>query len=212
MLNSTNLNPPLFTLPKLPYAVDALEPFIDAQTMQLHHDKHHQTYLDKFNEAISGYPELQSYSAEEILTHLSSVIPGDIRTKVTNFGGGFVNHSFFWQILSAKHEQKPSPAMSKLLDQNFGGYDQFVAQFTQAAAGLFGSGWVWLVANSAQKLQIMSLPNQDSPLSQGFKPLLALDVWEHAYYLKYQNRRPEYVQAFWSIVNWERVSDLAAEL
>ena len=197
----------MHTLPKLPYEYNALEPYFDAQTMELHHSKHHQTYVDKLNEAVGKYPELETKTVEELLQNLES-LPADIQTAVRNHGGGQVNHSLFWQILSPEHDQKPSQAVLQALDTNFGSFDQFKTTLTQAAIGQFGSGWAWLVKNNGGQLAVYSTPNQDSPLMKGDVPVLGIDIWEHAYYLKYQNRRAEYIEAFWHVVNWKRVEEL----
>ncbi len=196
-------------LPKLAYAYNALEPFIDQKTMEVHHSKHHQTYTDKFNEALDKHPELYAKKPEELLSNLSSV-PEDIRGAVRNHGGGYVNHCFFWEIL-APTGQKPSGASSQAINTSFGSFDKFKEQFTAAALGRFGSGWAWLVVNKDKKLEIISTANQDSPLSEGKKPILCIDVWEHAYYLKYMNKRADFVAAFWNVVNWKKVDELFAQ-
>jgi superoxide dismutase, Fe-Mn family len=193
----------LFQVPDLPYAANSLEPYIDEQTMRIHHDKHHQAYVDKLNAALQNHPELQGKSVEQLLRDLQSV-PEDIRTAVRNHGGGHANHSLFWSLL--KKDMKPGGAVVSAIDSTFGGYDNFKEKFSAAAAGVFGSGWAWLVAASG-KLEIVATPNQDSPLSQGKTPILGLDVWEHAYYLKYQNRRPEYIAAFFNVINWDTVNE-----
>ena len=193
----------MLTLAPLPYDFAALEPFIDATTMQLHHDKHHQTYVDKYNAAIQNQPDLQAQSVETLLTDLNK-IPESIRTAVKNHGGGVANHNLFWSIL-APGNQQPAGQILATIKQNFGSYEKFQELFTAAALGQFGSGWAWLVTDKDHKLEIMALPNQDSPLSIGKYPLLTLDVWEHAYYLQYQNRRPDYVAAFWQVINWAEV-------
>ena len=190
-------------LPALPYAYNALEPFIDEQTMQIHHTKHHQTYVDKLNAALEGHDDLQKKSAEDLLQNLSS-IPEKIRTAVRNHGGGHVNHSFFWPLLWK--EVVFGGEVAAAIKAKFGDYDEFKEQFSNAAALLFGSGWTWLVVNKGE-LEITTTSNQDSPLSQGHIPILGLDVWEHAYYLKYQNRRPEYITAFFNVINWEKVDE-----
>lgn len=192
------------TLPKLPYAYDALEPYFDAKTMEIHHTKHHQTYITKLDAALQGHASLESKSAEALIADLGS-IPESIRTAVRNHGGGTANHDFFWTIL-AKGTTFAGPA-AEAIKKQFGGYDGFKTQFSTAAANLFGSGWAWLVWSSG-KLEIISTPNQDSPLSAGKTPIVGLDVWEHAYYLKYQNRRPEYIEAFFNVLNWNKVNDL----
>lgn len=196
----------MFTLPKLEYSYDALEPYIDARTMEIHHTKHHQAYVDKLNAALEKYPELQNKKVEELLSNLDS-LPKEIQTAVRNHGGGHFNHSFFWKILAGKGRTLEMPQGSTLrsqIDKEFGSFDEFKKKFTEAALNRFGSGWVWFVSNNG-KLEIYSTPNQDCPLSENKIPLLGLDVWEHAYYLKYQNRRAEYVENFWNIVNWEQV-------
>lgn len=197
-----------FTLPKLPYAYDALEPWFDAKTMEIHHTKHHQTYVDKLNAALEKHPELQMKSVEELLQGLND-IPADIRTAVRNHGGGHANHSLFWELLSSS-EQKPTGELLAALEKTFGSSDEFVKKFSDAAVGQFGSGWAWLVLSDG-KLEIMATSNQDSPLSSGKIPLLGLDVWEHAYYLKFTNKRAEYIAAFWHVVNWEKVNSLFVE-
>lgn len=190
-----------YTLPELPYAYDALEPFFDAKTMEIHHTKHHATYVDKLNAAVSDFPNLHGKTAAELLRNLNA-IPDQIRTAVRNHGGGHVNHSFFWPIL--KKEVPVGGAVADAIRSRFGAYDSFVHDFTTAATNVFGSGWAWLVLNDG-RLEITTTPNQDSPISQGKIPILGLDVWEHAYYLKYQNRRPEYINAFFQVINWEKV-------
>ncbi len=200
----------MHTLPQLPYAFDALEPHIDAKTMEIHHDKHHGAYVSKLNAALEKAPSFQGRTIEEILRSLDS-IPAEVRTAVRNHGGGHLNHSLFWKMLSPRGGGKPSGALATAIDKAFGSFDAFKEQFGNAAANLFGSGWAWLCADSVSKLSIVALPNQDSPVSQGLKPLLGIDVWEHAYYLKYQNRRPDYIAAFWNVVSWEQVAaNLAA--
>jgi Fe-Mn family superoxide dismutase len=191
------------TLPELPYAYDALEPYIDARTMEIHHTKHHQTYIDKLNAALSDFPDLQQESAEGLLKDLNAV-PEQIRTAVRNHGGGHANHSFFWPLL--KKDVSFSGEIAGAVKESFGGYDQFNQQFSNAAALLFGSGWAWLTLDGG-RLEIVTTANQDNPLSQGKTPILGLDVWEHAYYLKYQNRRPEYIAAFFNVINWEKVNE-----
>ena len=193
----------MFNLPKLPYAFDALEPFIDAKTMEIHHGKHHQGYVDKLNKALEKYPKLQKNSAEDLIKSLE-VIPEDIKTAVRNNGGGHVNHSFFWQIL--KKAVDPKGEILKAINKKFKGIDNFKEEFKNKATGLFGSGWCWLVLNNGE-LEIVTTSNQDNPISQNKIPILGVDVWEHAYYLKYQNRRPEYVDAFFNVINWEQVNE-----
>jgi Fe-Mn family superoxide dismutase len=199
-----------FTLPPLPYAYDALEPYIDATTMHLHHDKHHASYVDKLNAAVAGHPELASMKVDDLIANLNAV-PEDIRTTIRNQGGGHANHSFWWLILSGNGGTAPKGELAKDIDGAFGSFSQFQDQFSKAAAGVFGSGWAWLTLSQDGKLRIESSANQDSPLSSGRTPILGLDVWEHAYYLKYQNRRPEYVSAFFHIVNWDFVSSHYAD-
>jgi superoxide dismutase, Fe-Mn family len=194
-----------FELPSLPYAFDALEPHIDARTMEIHHGKHHATYVQKLNAALEKAPAFASRAIEDVLRSIDSV-PQEVRMAVRNHGGGHANHSLFWKLLSPRGGGKPSGALLSAIDKAFGGFDQLKEQFTAAAANHFGSGWAWLCADKAKKLTVASLPNQDSPFMQGLTPILGLDVWEHAYYLKYQNRRPEYITAFWNIVNWEEVA------
>ena len=189
------------TLTRLDYAYDALEPYFDARTMEIHHTKHHQTYIDKLNAALEQYPALQEASADDLVAALDTV-PEAIRTAVRNHGGGHANHSFFWPLL--KKDVAPEGAVVEAINRQWGGLDQFRADFSSAAALLFGSGWTWLVWNG-NALDITTTPNQDSPLSRGQHPVLALDVWEHAYYLKYQNRRPEYIEAFFNVIDWRQV-------
>ncbi len=198
----------MHTLPTLPYAYNALEPHFDAQTMEIHHTKHHQTYVDKLNAALEKNPDLAAKSVEDLLKDFNSV-PEDIKTPVKNHGGGHANHSLFWTILSATPGEASAELTAAL--QPMGGVDGLKGQFIEKAAGHFGSGWTWLVVNASKSLEIVTLPNQDSPLMQGNTPILGLDVWEHAYYLKYQNRRPEYISAFWNVVNWTEVSRRFAE-
>ena len=192
----------LHTLPKLDYAYDALEPYIDARTMEIHHTKHHQTYIDKLNAALKGHGNLETISVEKLVRDLATV-PEAVRTAVRNHGGGHANHSFFWPILK-KGIKAGGPAVDAII-KTFGSFDQFKESFSNAAGLLFGSGWAWLTVRSGE-LEIVTTPNQDSPVSQGKIPILGIDVWEHAYYLKYQNRRPEYIAAFFEVINWERVN------
>lgn len=194
----------MFELPDLPYGYDALEPYIDEQTMKLHHTKHHQTYIDKVNKALEGNSEWSSKSIEDILADLDSV-PEDIRTAVRNNGGGHYNHSMFWQIMAPGQSGKPEGNIATAIDSAFGSFDNFKEKFAEAAASRFGSGWAWLIDKDG-KLEITSTANQDCPISDGAKPIMGLDVWEHAYYLKYQNRRPEYIDAWWQVVNWPEIS------
>ncbi len=193
-------------LPPLPYDYAALEPHIDAVTMQTHHDKHHAAYVNNLNAALEKAPQLQGKSAEDLIKDLNSV-PEEIRAAVRNNGGGHVNHTMFWQIMAPKAGGEPSGAIADAIKDTFGGFDKLKEQFNDAGVKRFGSGWVWLVgSNSGGKLQIISTANQDNPLTDGQQPILGNDVWEHAYYLKYQNRRPEYLTAWWNTVNWEEVN------
>lgn len=192
-----------YTLPQLPYAYDALEPHIDARTMEIHHTKHHQAYINKVNDAIAG-TEWESKSVEELVASLNQV-PEEIRTAVRNHGGGHANHSLFWTIMKPGGGGAPSGSLAAAIDAAFGSFDGFQQQFSTAAATRFGSGWAWLSV-SGGKLIVESTANQDSPLSEGRTPILGIDVWEHAYYLKYQNRRPDYIQAFWNVINWDEVA------
>ena len=190
-------------LPPLPYPFDALEPFIDKQTMEIHHDKHHGAYVNNLNKALEQAPDLQNRPVHELLKNNLQVVPEAIKTAVRNNGGGHHNHSLFWQILDPKKPNgKPTGNLAKSIDSTFGGFDKFKEQFTTAATTRFGSGWAWLVKNG-QKLEVISTANQDSPLMENKFPVIGLDVWEHAYYLKYQNRRPEYITAWWNLVNWQ---------
>ncbi|MBI3929103.1 MAG: superoxide dismutase [Armatimonadetes bacterium] len=195
-----------FSLPALPYAPSALEPHIDSRTMEIHHGKHHQTYVTKLNAALEGHNQLKSMSIEQLLGRLDEV-PESIRTAVRNNGGGHANHSLFWELLAPTAGGEPTGELAKAIASSFGSFQKFKEKFSGEAVNRFGSGWAWLVSNKG-KLEVYSLPNQDSPLMQGHTPLLGLDVWEHAYYLKYQNRRPEYVEAFWNVVNWPKVAEL----
>lgn len=194
-----------FVLPDLPYAFDALEPHIDARTMQIHHGKHHQAYITNVNTALDGHPQFQNTSVEDLLRGIDQV-PESIRTAVRNNGGGHANHSLFWSILSPEGGGAPSGVLGDAINAAFGSFDAFKEAFGKAAATRFGSGWAWLVVDGQGKLQVYSTANQDSPYMQGDTPILGLDVWEHAYYLNYQNRRPDYVSAFWSLVNWPAVA------
>jgi Fe-Mn family superoxide dismutase len=195
-----------FTLPPLPYAYDALEPYIDAETMHLHHDKHHASYVANLNAAVSGHPELEKLTVEQLVAHLDAV-PEPIRTAVRNQGGGHANHSFFWQLLSKQGGVAPSGRLASDVNARFGSYTAFQEQFAKAAASVFGSGWAWLTLSHQGVLAIETSANQDSPLSRNVTPILGLDVWEHAYYLKYQNRRAEYIAGFFHVVNWSSVSE-----
>ncbi|GIN55788.1 superoxide dismutase [Mn] [Lederbergia ruris] len=192
-----------YELPQLPYGYDALEPHIDKETMNIHHTKHHNTYVTNLNKALEGHEDLASKSVEDLISDLDSV-PESIRTAVRNNGGGHANHSLFWTLMSPDGGGEPTGSLAEAINSKFGSFDKFKEDFQAAGAGRFGSGWAWLVVNNGE-LEITSTPNQDNPLMEGKKPLLGLDVWEHAYYLKYQNRRPEYMSAFWNVVNWDAV-------
>lgn len=194
-----------YTLPDLPYEYDALEPFIDAETMHLHHDKHHNTYVTNLNAAIEKYPELADKTVEELISDMDS-IPADIQTAVRNNGGGHANHSFFWEILAPNAGGEPTGKIKDAIDKAFGSYDNFKEKFTKAATTRFGSGWAWLVTDKDGNVSVESTPNQDSPLMDGLTPVLGLDVWEHAYYLKYKNVRPDYIKAFFNLINWDAVN------
>ena len=194
-----------YTLPDLPYAYDALEPHIDVETMQIHHDKHHNTYVTNLNAAVEKYPELAEKSVEELISSIGTV-PEAISTAVRNNGGGHANHTFFWESLAPDAGGEPVGELKVAIDEKFGSFDAFKDEFKAAALGRFGSGWAWLASNNGL-LEVTSTPNQDSPLMDGRTPILGLDVWEHAYYLKYQNLRPNYVDAFWNVVDWEKANE-----
>lgn len=191
-------------LPALPYATDALEPHIDAATMEIHHGRHHNAYVTNLNNALKSAPELESKSVEDLIADLNSV-PEAIRTAVRNNGGGHANHSLFWKTIGPNGGGQPSGALAAAIDAELGGFEKFKETFAAAGATRFGSGWAWLALGKDGKLKVYSLPNQDSPIMEGDKPLLGLDVWEHAYYLKYQNKRPDYIAAFWNVVDWNAV-------
>ncbi|MGG3806106.1 superoxide dismutase [Metabacillus fastidiosus] len=195
-----------FELPALPYEFNALEPFIDEQTMIIHHDRHHATYVNNLNAALEGQNDLGNQPVEQLISNLDAV-PENIRTAVRNNGGGHANHSLFWNILSPNGGGNPTGEIAEVIEQAFGSYDSFKEEFTKAATGRFGSGWAWLVVENGQ-LSITSTANQDSPLMEGKKPILGLDVWEHAYYLNYQNKRPDYIGAFFNLINWDKVNKL----
>ncbi|MBT3293575.1 superoxide dismutase [Candidatus Peregrinibacteria bacterium] len=195
-----------YTLPDLSYSYDALEPHIDAKTMETHHSKHHNSYVQKANAAVAG-TKWEGLSIKELLVSPSE-IPDDIRTAAINNGGGHANHSLFWEMLSPTGGGEPSGALREAIDSKFGSFEEFKNEFSNAAKTQFGSGWAWLVVSSDNELEVMKTSNQETPLSIGKKPILTLDVWEHAYYLKYQNRRPDYVEAFWNIVDWGKVEEL----
>ena len=190
-----------FTLPALPYATDALEPYIDKMTMEIHHGKHHNAYVTNLNKALESAPDLASKSVEELLANSCAIVPEAIRTAVRNNGGGHINHSMFWQILGPGIEAKPVGNLATAIQSTFGGFDAFKEKFNAAATTRFGSGWAWLI-KTGSGLEISSTANQDSPVMEGKFPVIGLDVWEHAYYLKYQNRRPDYISAWWNVVNW----------
>ncbi len=193
-----------FEVPPLPYDYAALEPHIDAQTMQLHHDKHHAAYVANLNTALAGQPQFESMRVEDILRQINSV-PENIRTAVRNNGGGHANHSMFWEIMTPGGSAQPTGELATAIDQTFGSFDQFKAAFNDAGVKRFGSGWAWLILGTDKKLQVVSSANQDSPLMDGLYPVMGNDVWEHAYYLKYQNRRADYLNAWWNVVNWDIV-------
>lgn len=194
-----------YQLPDLPYDFDALEPHIDARTMEIHHDRHHAGYVNKVNAALEGHAGLATKSVEELLRDINSV-PENIRTAVRNNGGGHANHSLFWEIMSPDGGGEPTGALAGAINSAFGSFDAFKDEFTNAATGRFGSGWAWLVVDGRGNLSVTSTPNQDSPYMDGLTPILGIDVWEHAYYLKYQNKRGDYVNAWWNVVNWPEVA------
>lgn len=198
-----------FELPELPYAYDALEPHIDKETMNIHHTKHHNTYVTKLNDAISGKADLESKSLEELVAGVNE-LPSDVQTAVRNNGGGHYNHSLFWNLLSPNGGGEPTGEVASAIANKFGTLDKFKEEFAAAAAGRFGSGWAWLIVENGE-VEIVSTPNQDNPVMEGKTPILGLDVWEHAYYLKYQNKRPDYISAFWNVVNWDEVERLYRE-
>ncbi len=204
--NKQNETGKTFQLPPLPYNYNALEPYIDAETMQFHHDKHHAAYVNNLNTAVDKYPQLKSRSVEELIRNLSS-LPEDIRTTVRDNGGGHVNHTMFWEIMSPDGGGEPTGAIATAINSTFGSLDAFKQQFNDAGSKRFGSGWAWLVRTSDGKLQVTSTANQDSPLMEGMYPILGNDVWEHAYYLKYRNNRAEYLKQWWNVVNWNEVNN-----
>jgi Fe-Mn family superoxide dismutase len=195
-----------FTLPQLPYPADALEPHIDKTTMEIHHGKHHGAYVTNLNKALESAPDLQNKTIEELLANSLAAVPEAIKTAVRNNGGGHANHSLFWNLLSPKGGGAPKGEIENVITATFGGFDSFKEKFNAAASTRFGSGWAWLVKDKGGKFEILSTANQDSPLMDGKKPILGLDVWEHAYYLKYQNRRPDYIAAWWNVVNWDEAN------
>lgn len=200
-----------YTLPPLPYPYDALEPYIDAQTMQIHHDRHHAAYVNNLNNAVAKYPDVAQRTAEQLVQNLAAV-PEEIRTAVRNNAGGHVNHDFFWKLMSKSGPRNPVGELAKAIDARFGSFAKFQEEFTRAAAGVFGSGWAWLTLDRKGQLSVLQTANQDSPLSLGLAPLVAIDVWEHAYYLKYQNRRADYIAAFYNVIHWDWVSARYNEL
>lgn len=195
-----------FLLPELKYSYDALEPHIDQLTMETHHSKHHQAYVDNLNKALEGHEKFQEMKIEDILKSLEE-LPENIRTAVRNNGGGHYNHTLFWDMMSANGVGKPEGELAKKIDEDLGGFDEFKEDFKKAALGQFGSGWAWLVLDNG-KLAIVSTPNQDNPISQGKKPLLGIDVWEHAYYLKYKNKRADYIDSWWNVVDWKKIEEI----
>lgn len=199
-----------FKLPPLPYSYNALEPHIDARTMQFHHDKHHAAYVNNLNAAVAKYPKLQSMSAEQLLRELNS-LPEDIRTTVRNNGGGHVNHTMFWEIMGPQAGGAPTGAIAAAITSSFGSFEAFKQQFNEAGSKRFGSGWAWLVRDKSGKLAVTSTANQDSPLVEAAYPIMGNDVWEHAYYLTYQNRRADYLQAWWNVVNWDAINQRLAQ-
>ncbi len=195
-----------YKLPELDYAYDALEPHIDRATMEIHHTKHHQAYIDNLNKALEGYKEYQDMKIWELIKDLNN-LPEEIRTAVRNNGGGHLNHKMFWKLMSPDGGGKPLGEVAKKIDEDLGGFDKFKEEFKKAALGRFGSGWAWLVVNEEGKFEIMSTANQDNPISEGKKPLLGIDVWEHAYYLKYQNKRADYIDSWFNVVDWKKVEE-----
>ncbi|MGL6301084.1 superoxide dismutase [Aeromonas caviae] len=193
------------TLPALPYAYDALEPHIDAKTMEIHHSRHHQTYITNLNAALADLPELAALPLEALLARIDS-LPAQVQGAVRNHGGGHANHSLFWQVMSPQGGGEPDGELAAAMERDLGGLEAFKQAFTQAALSRFGSGWAWLVVDGRGKLQVVSSANQDSPLMEGLTPILGLDVWEHAYYLKYQNKRPDYIAAFYNVIDWDEVA------
>jgi len=201
----------LYTLPQLPYAYDALEPYIDRQTMELHHTKHHQGYINNLNAALEKYPELQEKTIDALLQEIHT-IPEDIQTTVRNNGGGHLNHTLFWEWMKPQSSAEPQGRVALALKETFGEFARFQDSFNTAAKSVFGSGWAWLIVDAEGRLVIITTPNQDAPIMKQQKPILGLDVWEHAYYLKYQNRRPDYIGAWWHVVNWDRVETMYREI
>lgn len=196
-----------YTLPQLPYAYDALEPHIDARTMEIHYTKHHQAYIDKLNKALESHPELQKLELDVLLTSTDK-LPADVAKEITNQGGGHYNHSLFWQMMGTGKANTMSKELEALIIRDFGSVQAFKTKMSSSATSVFGSGWAWLSLDDNNKLTVISMPNQNAPIIEGVRPLLGLDVWEHAYYLKYQNRRADYIQAWWEVVNWDFVHKL----
>lgn len=194
----------MFTLPKLNYEFNALEPVIDTKTMEIHYTKHHQAYLDKLNAALETHPDLQTKTVEELLANLNQ-LPAEVKTAVTNHGGGHYNHTLFWSILNPKPQSEPTGNLREAIEKAFGSVAEFKTQFETQTAGQFGSGWGWLVKDQSGEVKIITTPNQNNPLSDGLTPLMGVDVWEHAYYLNYQNRRPDYLKAIWQIIDWKAI-------
>lgn len=203
-------NPGVIELPPLPYGYDALEPHIDAETMQFHHDKHHAAYVKNLNTALDKHPQLKDRPVEDLLRNLTSV-PEDVRTTIRNNGGGHVNHKMFWEIMSPNGGGEPTGAIAQAIQQNFGSFADFKKQFNEAGSQRFGSGWAWLVRSNDGKLSVMSTANQDSPFMEGMYPIMGNDVWEHAYYIKYRNRRAEYLDAWWNVLNWDEINKRLAQ-
>lgn len=201
----------VYTLPKLSYTFGALEPYIDAKTMELHHDKHHQKYVDELNDALKKHPELEKKSLEQLISN-PTLLPEDVAAQIRNNGGGHYNHSMFWTIMKPQGGGNPVGKIAEELDKVFGSFAAFQKQFNTFATKLFGSGWVWLVLDNQGKLKILPKPNQDTPFLDGLHPVFGLDVWEHAYYLKYQNKRPEYLEAWWHVTNWEEIENRYVQL
>lgn len=199
-----------FELPQLPYAADALEPHIDARTMEIHHGKHHNAYITNLNKALEGHPDLQGKTVEELLANNLAIVPDAIKTAVRNNGGGHANHTLFWQLMGPGKGGAPTGDVAAAINAAFGDFAGFKEKFAAAGVGRFGSGWAWLIAEKGGAVSITSTPNQDTPIMEGKSPILGLDVWEHAYYLNYQNRRPDYIAAWWNVVNWDKVAELYA--
>ncbi|MCL4392297.1 superoxide dismutase [Patescibacteria group bacterium] len=195
----------MFELPKLPYSYDALEPHIDAKTMEIHYTKHHAGYVAKLNDALAGFPELQKKTVRELVEELQNM-PDSVKSAVKNHGGGHFNHSLFWELMKPQGGGTPTGELSSAITATFGSFEKFQEEFTKAAAGVFGSGWAWLAMSDKEGLKVIQTSNQENPISSGMRPILAIDVWEHAYYLKYQNRRPDYITAWWNVVNWDQAN------